>query len=291
MTDTALATLARKAHQTVEPTHAFIYFAPQAHERYLALGLKGGRMPYFAARSAAFGEASADLVIASFYNFAPSAVRRAIPDAWRLATPQDVLAARYLAVDDVLRPLIGPTISAADLAEAAALAREAAGTLEPAGRCLFAAHAALPWPDGGEPHLVLWHALTLLREWRGDAHVALLLGEGIGGCEALILHALCGGPEAAVLQATRGWSDAEWSAARDRLTIGGLLNDGSATPAAVALRGHVEQRTDELAVAPWAALGAERTERLRTLVRPVSVALAPMRAPMANRAAAQDPGR
>lgn len=283
MTDTSLAALARKTHRTLEPTHAFIYFAPAAIERYRALGLKGGRMPYFASRSAAFGEASAEVVIATFYNFAPSAIRRAIPDAWRLAAPADVLAARYLAVDDVLRPLIGTTIAAEDLAEAATLAREAATTLDPAGRALFAAHASLPWPDPAEPHLVLWHALTLLREWRGDAHVALLLGEGIGGCEALVLHTLCGGPDAQVLQATRGWSDAEWSAAVDRLVESGWVYDGSATPAGVALRERVERRTDELDAAAWTALGVQRTERLRALVRPLSVELAPQMAAMANR--------
>lgn len=96
----------------------------------------------------------------------------------------------------------------------------AAGT---AGRPLAAANADLPWP--GEPHLVLWHAINVLREQRGDGHIAALQVAGLDPCEALVSFAAIGAAPAEVF-ASRGWSAAEWSAARDRLTARGVDRRG-----------------------------------------------------------------
>lgn len=276
-----LTSRARRAHRALEPVHAFIYFAAQAQRRYQEVGLRGGFMEYLASRSAALGAASAELVTATFYNFSPGIVRRVIPAAWDLASPAAVLQARLQAVDDVLAPLVGSVVSAAQAQEAADLAAEAASVLEAAGRPLYAAHASLPWPT--EAHLRLWHALTLLREWRGDGHIALLVGAGIGGAEALHLHAACGGPPVEILRATRGWREPEWSQARERLIERGLLDAEGATAHGRALREGIEAATDALDVGPWRHLG-ERTERLLELVRPLAQALAPLLTPMAGSA-------
>ena len=92
-------------------------------------------------------------------------VARAIPDAWRLADPAQIIATRFEHADRTLRSLLsGETLDSPDLAEAATLARQAAETAAPQGRPLFAAYTALAWPQ--EPHLTLWHAATLLREHR-----------------------------------------------------------------------------------------------------------------------------
>ncbi len=162
-------TVARQMYRTIEPFHGFVYLVPEAEAEYAALGLQG-RMGSFASRSAPMGPAPAEVVIATFYNFSPALVRRAIPEAWARTTPADLLAARLRVVDRVLRRVLGDDVLAgSELAEALALARTAAAGCEPVGRPLFAGHASRPWPD--EPHVALWHALSLVREYRGDGHI------------------------------------------------------------------------------------------------------------------------
>lgn len=261
--------MARRVWRLVEPYHAVVYFAPEAKPRYEAAGLKGGWMGYFASRSAALGPVPAEIVIATFYNFHPRMVRRAIPDAWSRSTPDRVLAARYAIADAGLRRTLGDAIGSPELAEAAALGREAAQSGDPAGRPLFAAHAALEWPD--EPHLVLWHACTLLREFRGDGHVASLLATGIDGCEAHVTLAATRAVPGEILRANRGWTEEEWSAAEERLRARGWLDKtGAHTAAGRRARRDVETRTDRLALPPYEALGEERGERFADLMTQLS---------------------
>lgn len=195
---------ARTAWRVLEPYHAMIYFAPEAREAYAAAGLKGYWMGYFASRAAPLGAVPASVVTATFFNFHPRMVARAIPDAWRFSSPERVLEARLHAADAALRRLLGAQIASADVAEAAELAREAATSCSIAGRPLFAAYYDLPWPI--EPHLVLWHAATLLREFRGDGHVVALLAEGLDGCEAHVTQVGTGNVPREVLQPNRSWS-------------------------------------------------------------------------------------
>ncbi len=260
---------ARLAWKTLEPYHAMIYFAPEAREAYSAAGLKGYWMGYFASRVAAMGPVSAQVVAATFFNFHPRMVARAIPDAWQFSTPERVLAARYGAADAALRRVLGEQVSAPEVAEAVDLARQAVEGCSVAGRPLFAAHLAHPWP--AEPHLALWHATTLLREFRGDGHVAALLAEGLDGCEAHLTLVGTGSVPREAIQPHRGWSDEEWDAAQARLVSRGWLDEtGKLTGRGWAGRNAVEERTNELAMPPWYHLGEERLARLLELVRPLS---------------------
>jgi len=263
---------ARRMWPAFETYHAHVYFVPEAAEEHRRLGLKGGWMGYFASRSAALGPASPGLVTAVFFNFHPAMVARALPDAWALASPDDVLAARVRAADAALRRLIPEHVGSAGEAEAAALAREAAEAPALAGRPLFGALRSLPWPE--EPHLQLWHACTLLREHRGDGHVAALTAAGLDGCEAHVTLTAAGTVPRETLQTNRKWSDDDWAAAEDRLRKRGWLDAGGAlTDAGRAGRAEVEARTDALAEEPWRALGPERTERLLELLAPMARAI------------------
>jgi hypothetical protein len=242
-----------------------VYWAPEAHAAYRAAGLRGGWMGYFASRSAAMGPVPAEVVMATFYNFHPRMVRRAIPDAWGFAPPAEVLAARFAGVDAALRRLLGEWAESEEAAEAAGLARQAMDGQDPSGRPLFAAHAALGWPE--PPHLSLWHAATLYREFRGDAHVACLTVDGIDGCEAHVLAAGAGQLPGAVLREYRGWSEEEWSAAVARLRDRGLVtDDGSLTGAGRVAREVREARTDDLSMGPWRQLGPDGCARLVKLL-------------------------
>jgi hypothetical protein len=264
---------ARKMWRTLEPYHGMIYFVPEAGESYAGVGLRGARAGYFASRSAAMGAVPAEVVIATFFNFEPGLVRKAMFGAWDAVTPTALVEARFDAADRALRRLLGePTVKGAEVREAAELAQAACEACRPEGRPLFAGHAALAWRD--EPHLVLWQAITRLREFRGDGHVAALTVEGITGVQALLLHAASGDVPAAVLQASRAWPDLSWLAAADDLRARGWLTDEAGfTDEGRRRRQWVEDRTDELATAPWAALGDEACARLRDLVRPLSRAI------------------
>ena len=115
------------------------------------------------------GPVPAEVVIATFYNFAPRMIQRAVPAVWEVMSPAKAIELRDRAVDQALRRLLAGHLHDLELAEAAHLARESIEGCEPGIRVLYAAHAALPWQQ--EPHRMLWHACTLLREHRGDSHI------------------------------------------------------------------------------------------------------------------------
>jgi hypothetical protein len=256
---------ARRMWRALETLHMTVYFAPEPRDAYRRAGLRGGWMGYFASRSAAMGPVPAEVVMATFYNFHPRMVRRAIPDAWGFAAPATVLAARLEGADAALRRLLGPWAGSPEAAEAAGLARRAMEGRDPSGRPLFAAHAALPWPEA--PHLALWHGATLYREFRGDGHVACLLADAVDGLEAHVLAAGAGQLPGEVLRQYRGWSDEEWAAAVGRLRDRGWVDaDGSLTEAGQVARDARERRTDELAMAPWRHLGRAGCARLLELL-------------------------
>jgi len=252
--------VARRAWQLVEPLHAITYFAPETRAETDALGLKGGWMSYFACRAAPMGAVPAAVVTAVFYNFNPAMVERAIPDAWRYATPAQLLEARLRAVDAAMTRLLGDS-PGADIHTAAPLAARAAEAAETAGRPLAAANAALPLPD--EPHLMLWQALAVLREHRGDGHVTTLLGHGVGPVESHVLAAAGGRAPAALLRGARKWSEQDWTEATDRLaTRGWLAPDGTLTEVGTAARQGIQTETDRLALQPYAALGPDNVDAL-----------------------------
>ena len=271
------ALLARKTWRTLEPLHGMIYFVPEAAEAYERLGITG-RTGYFASRAAPMGAVAAELVVATFFNFNPDLVHAAIPRAWDIATPEALVNARLAAVDGAFRRVLGDEVlESRSMARAAELARglaETAGT-QVEGRPLSAAHADLAWPDA--PHLALWHAQSILREYRGDGHVALLLTHGLSGIDALVTHAAAGDLPAGALRSTRGWSDEQWDAAAGSLRGRGWLAEGDDlvfTDWGAAQRQEIEDQTDALAAGPYASLGEDGCAELRALARPWSTVFA-----------------
>ena len=262
--------LVGRAHRAIDPLHSQLYFAPEQDEHLGAIGLKPGRMVYFVARAAAMGAVGAGVVAATFYNFSPSLVAHMIPRAWTLVTPEQALAARLDAARASLTRLLGEdVVGSPEVVELGELLREACTGLSAEGRPLYAGHADLPWPE--EPLLVLWHGATLLREHRGDGHVAVLVHAGLSGLEALITHCATGrGFTEQAAKATRGWSDEQWSAACAALADRGLLDDAGLTAEGEELRQRIEMQTDALAADPWLQLGAEKTARVVELGKDLS---------------------
>jgi len=254
--------LARRIWRRLEPYHAITYFAPESRAAWDAVGMKGFWMGYFASRAAAMGAAGPKVVTATFYNFHPSRVERAVPDCWRITTPPAILRARLDGMVDALA-------AAADIdLEAVALLAPLARTVAEAtcqdigGRPLFAAHADQPWPEDGAA-LQAWWAATLIREHRGDGHIAALLDAGIGPCEALVLQSTYTAIPREVLQGTRGWSDDEWDLAVASLVDRGWLDaDGLGNERGREGLAAIEQRTDELAARPLMMIGVDAAAAL-----------------------------
>ncbi|MDQ0773133.1 hypothetical protein QF026_001599 [Streptomyces aurantiacus] len=266
----------RRCHNVLNPLHSCQYFSPDLGRELAGVGVTDRSAAYFAVRAAAMGPVGAGTVTATFYNFRHELVARHVPTVWRTASPEVALGARERAADATLRRLLGDEVIASEeVAEAARLALRATEACTRTARPLYAAHADLPVPD--EPHLALWHAATLLREHRGDGHLAVLLDAALDPVEALVSHTATGrgmAPKWAL--STRGWHRDDWDAAAGRLRERGLLTaEGELTQDGVALRKEIEARTDRLDAAPYEHLGAAGVERLTELAAGlVSTALA-----------------
>ncbi|MDQ0382287.1 SCO6745 family protein [Amycolatopsis thermophila] len=272
---------ARALWVVLETLHDVTYFAPQARAAHEAAGLRGFWRGYVGTRAAPLGAAGLGAVTAVFYNFAPSFLARSVPAIWETVPPEQALAARSAGAVAALREQVGEVP-----AEALAVLRRVVEAVDWAGRPLGAANAALPWPD--EPLAALWQAATTLREHRGDGHVAVLAAEGIDGLEAHALRDAADGSRS-VVAPNRGWTDAEWTAARERLRARGLIGPDGLTSRGADLRTHIEQRTDELAAAPYAAASEEELAALDALLRPVARGLVPAPVPHPNPVGAPTP--
>ncbi|MFF6806118.1 hypothetical protein [Streptomyces sp. NPDC012616] len=256
----------RRCQSPLNSLHAAHYFSPDLGRELGALGLTHPRAVNLAARAAALGPVGAGAVTAAFYNYKHDVVARHVPAVWSVAAPAEILAARVRAVDATLRRLLGEeALESAEMAEAARLALRAAEAGGRGARPLYSAHADLPVPD--EPHLAYWHAATLLREHRGDGHLAVLMSAGLDGLEAMVTHTATGrGMTPTWVSSSRGWSPDDWGAAADRLRDRGILDGaGELTERGVTLREDIEQETDRLDRAPYEHLGAQGVARLTVL--------------------------
>ncbi|UXA07160.1 hypothetical protein KXD96_03080 [Mycobacterium sp. SMC-2] len=262
--------LARRFFDRFEPVHGVTYFAPEARAALDGLGYRGFWMGYFAARSAPLGTVPPEVVTAIFYNFAPERVAKALPAAWQVAGPDAALRARQQSAVAALRRY--GLDANENVRVAAELAGKAARHAPLDGRPLFAANLALPWPE--EPLAALWHATTLLREHRGDGHVAVLAAAGISGRESNVLHAAAGGIPREYIARTRDYDDAAWRHHQRRLAARGLLgDDGSLTTAGRELKDHIERSTDALSLSALDALSDDEVETLFRALTPISRAV------------------
>jgi hypothetical protein len=262
--------LARRFFDRFEPVHAVTYFAPEARAALDGLGYRGFWMGYFAARSAPLGKVPPDMVTAIFYNFAPERVAKALPAAWEIAGPEAALRARQESSVAALRRY-GITADE-NITIASELAAKAARQAPLEGRPLFAANRALPWPD--DPLAALWHATTLLREQRGDTHIAVLAAAGVSGRECNVLHTAAGAVPRDYMAVARDYDDAAWRHHEQQLAERGLLNDdGSITDAGRELKDTIESTTDALSLSVLDALSDGEVETLFQALTPITRAV------------------
>jgi hypothetical protein len=238
---------ARRLWTRAEVLHALTYFAPEAHAAFEAAGLRGFWRGYFAGRAASLGPVPAPVVTATFFGFRPEFVERAIPSIWSLLSPADAVAARVAGVDAALSRIgIGTDAVMPGANTTVAAVRRAVEAAPTAGRPLYAANVALEWP--GDERLALWHGATLLREHRGDGHVAALVAADLDPCGAHVLRIAADDVPLDSIQPYRGWTDDDWADAASRLAGRGLLDDdGRTTAAGARLRAEIEAITERAA--------------------------------------------
>jgi hypothetical protein len=269
--DVRMQAPARALWQCVEPYHAVTYFTDETRTAFEAIGLRGFWRGYFAGRAAPLGAVPPGPVAAIFYGFHPDFVARAIPDVWDIVSPEAAIAAREEGAGNALTHRLDVHDPA--IARAARLVLQATDGCDPFARALFAANHDLEWPR--TPHTALWHGCTLLREHRGDGHVAALYAADVDPCEAHVLRLAVTGVGRESIAPYRGWGDADWSAAADRLTEKGWLNDaGTATAAGADAHAAIETDTDRMAEGPVRALGEDGLAELLGIMRPLAAALA-----------------
>ena len=253
--------LARRMFELVEPIGLIPYSADEPNEAMFELGFTNYWDTYFAGRAAPLGLATAEVVDALFYNFAPGEVARHIPKVWRTTTPEAALAARQKGCARALRRILGDRVDTPAVARAADLLLRAATSAPPEGRPMYAALRAVPAPDDVVGRL--FHAASLLREYRGDGHIAALVTEGVGRLEAHVLYSLSLDMPANQFGRIHHLPEAQLAAViaglRDRGLIG---DDGWLSEQGRAARERIESRTDDLAVVPYRALDEDELKEL-----------------------------
>ncbi|MDQ6934583.1 MAG: hypothetical protein M3130_04745 [Actinomycetota bacterium] len=262
MTGQELIDASRRAWAALETLHVVGYFAEETTAEYVALGLHP-RLSYFASRAAALGAVGPGVTEATFYVFAPALHRKALPAAWQLTTPERLVQARRIGMVRALARIVGTP----DVGDALRIVRRVCEGLSAPGRPLYAGHAALTWPE--DDMLALWHGATLVREHRGDGHVAILTSHGIDPVEATVLDGIWS-HRSAFLTKTRGWTEEEYAAATSRLADRGWVDcDGSLSDAGREARLGLEQLTDAAAMSGWQDVGLDDTRRLARLMAPL----------------------
>ncbi|AWS48638.1 hypothetical protein [Streptosporangium sp. 'caverna'] len=256
----------REVSLAVNATHRFIYFAPEAVEEAAKLGVTDRGPAYFAFRSAAMGAVPWQVALAAFYNFSPRSVQP-MTGVWDAASPEQWQAARFVVADRSLRRG-GVRLTADRIAEARSLIDRVVAGADYAGKTLAAANASVALPS--DPLVALWQQITVLREWRGDAHLVVLADNRLGPCDCTVIQTATGRLPTVLMRATRQWDDEEWAAATARLVARGWLNaDGTVTDAGTAAREQIEVETDEHCAALWAPIGDAGARRLASLITPI----------------------
>jgi hypothetical protein len=266
-TDEQLRTVSRRLRDLVEPIAANVYFAKEAGTLYKDLGL--GYMPgYFCSRSACMGQVAPEVVVATFGVFNPAVVKPAVEEGWSKTTAPALLAARQQGAIASLERIFGGVPDGA--ARATELLRKAGEAAPVPAHPIFAGLLSLGFP--GDPIGDLWRASDLVREHRGDTHVAAWAGYGVDAVEITLLTELWWKMPLDTYVRTRGWSEDEITAGLERLRDRGLIDGDSFTQDGERLRGAIERVTDLGERSIVAALGDDADE-LFGLLEPMARAI------------------
>jgi len=264
--------VARKLAAVLEPVAGQVYFAPECHANYERLGFDPSRgqfngvaapdgPAYFTSRGSVLGQVPGTVVAATFGVFNPEVVVPAVALGWTRTDAATICQARTDGAIAQLVRILGEEPEGVHRANE--LLARAVEPLRPEGRSLFAGQAALPLPD--TPLGQVWRRADMLREYRGDSHIAAWISAGLDATEIGLLSELYWGLPMRTYSRTRGWTDEQFDAAGERLEARGLIADGGFTEAGRELRESIEDDTDRQMKAALDALGGDADELFRIL--------------------------
>lgn len=252
-------TPARALRDAMEPIATICFWAEPAYDRYAGRGLdflEG----YVWGRACVLGEPAATVVASAFGVFEPSVVI-GLYDSGRAKCPlAEMRTTKEAGAVEALRHVFGDPDGLADAVE---MLRSGIAAADSSGRPMHAGLMSMDWP--ADPVGRLWHACTILREHRGDGHIAAYVAAGLSGLEANLLTELVVGWEPLAYTASRGWSPEAMHAGTAGLARQGLATNGTPTAAGQQLREQIEATTDRLMQPVTDAIGPDLPALTRTL--------------------------
>ena len=255
-----LTVLTRRLAKAAEPLHSCAYYADEV-KRFTEFGFSGWWHAYFAYRAAPMGAVSAQEVTVAFYNFAPRMVKKAVPSCWEVMSPRNVRQQQIQIMEEALHRIFKDDVPDRGAGYAAEALRETLTGLETSGRPLYEAWGTESWPES--VLLSLWHAATLLREYRFDGHNDALRQADISGLGCHLMMAADGRGTPTVIQTIRGWTPKEWQLEAEKLRSRGWITaEGLHTELGRSVRRDIELATDHNAELVVADLGEQRSEKV-----------------------------
>jgi hypothetical protein len=255
-----LTVLTRRLAKAAEPLHSCAYYADEV-KRFTEFGFSGWWHAYFAYRAAPMGAVSAQEVTVAFYNFAPRMVKKAVPSCWEVMSPRNVRQQQIQIMEEALHRIFKDDVPDRRAGYAAEALRETLTGLETSGRPLYEAWGTESWPES--VLLSLWHAATLLREYRFDGHNDALRQADISGLGCHLMMAADGRGTPTVIQTIRGWTPTEWQLEAEKLRSRGWITaEGLHTELGRSVRRDIELATDHNAELVVADLGEQRSEKV-----------------------------
>jgi hypothetical protein len=279
MDQATLSARARRLGSVLEPVTGQVYFSPECHANYVALGFdpSGGQangvaLPdgpaYFTSRGSVMGQVPGEVVAAAFAVFNPAVVIPCVQLGWSRTDAATICAARDNGAIAQLHRILGAEPEGVHRVRE--LLARAAEPLRPEGRPLFAGLRSQAMPD--TPLGAVWRLGDMLREFRGDSHTAAWVSDGVDATEIGLLSELYWGLPMRSYSRTRAWTDEQFDAAHDRLRQRGWLDDHGFTPDGRAAREAIEVRTDAQMRPALAALGDD-VDELCDLLEPWGAAV------------------
>lgn len=249
-----------------------VYFSREAHEAYVELGfdaspgdMSGVPLPdgvaYFASRGSLLGQVPGTVVAAAFGVFNPDIVVPSVQRGWSITDADTIRAARDRGALAQLERLLGREPAGADVVEAALVRGAEAVPTE--GRALTAGLMALDDPD--HPLGTIFRRGDVLREYRGDSHIACWVAAGLSAIEIGLLTELYWGLPLRSYSRTRGWTQDQYDVAIAGLREQGLLDGDGFSEQGQALRERIEVETDALMAPVLEAIGDDLAVVLETL--------------------------
>ena len=270
----ALSADARRLAGAIEPFAGQVYFSPEAHAEYVALGFQpspgtvgdpGVAMPdgpaYFTSRGSVMGQVPGEVVASAFAVFNPAAVIPSVKFGWTLTDAKTICAARDRGAIGQLERILGKNPN--DIDTVGDLLERACAPLRPEGRPLYAGLVSQDVPRS--PVGRAWRYADMLREYRGDAHTAAWTSAGFDATEIGLVSELYWHLPMGSYVRTRAWSSDQLEAAKDRLRARGLVDGDEFTDAGHAAREAVEEATDRAMTAALDALGDDHEQLCTTL--------------------------